>query len=138
MRNKEAHINLNKYEWRVVLFIVHNCEENETILECIRDLNCFGLDYEDIQHHLSDCGLNTGLTYSNLSMRSSVMVIGRAENAEQFDNTLRHEQHHLVCHICESDNIELDTETSAYIAGEIAMQMHYYVSEELCNCCRNE
>lgn len=63
--------------------------------------------------------LNTGLTYSNTSLRMSVMCIGHAENEVQWLDTIVHEIDHLKNAIINYYDVESDSEEAAYLQGFI-------------------
>ncbi len=67
-------------------------------------------------------GTNSGFTFSNESLRMSVMVISDASSVEQWLDTLVHEIDHLQGAICRYYDVELDTEEAAYLQGYIMKQ----------------
>lgn len=60
---------------------------------------------------------NTGLTYSNLAGRKSVVAVSRTTTEYEFVNTVTHEMFHVVTHICESLGIDLKDEEPCYMMG---------------------
>lgn len=73
------------------------------------------------EENLRQSRLNRGLTYSNIALRRSVMVVGAASSASECANSLVHELHHLVAHICEGSNVDLSSEEACYLAGGLAI-----------------
>lgn len=80
--------------------------------------------------------LNTGFTYSNLRVRRSVVVIGRAESGAEFLNSYCHELRHLVDDIARADGMELSGEPVAYLSGDICNAVADIVCKMACDCCR--
>lgn len=52
------------------------CEDLNYILETLRDIDCPDTYIKEAIDNLEKCKLNSGLTYSNLKLKSSVIVIG--------------------------------------------------------------
>lgn len=88
--------------------------------------------YECIMKEEFDCGL----TCSNPKKRESVMVVGVASSAEEFYNTLIHEQTHVAMHIAEAIGVDYTSEEFAYLMGDIARQLWPVAAHYLCDCCR--
>lgn len=63
--------------------------------------------------------MNTGLTYSNTSLRMSVMCIGRADSETQWLDTIVHEIDHLKNAIINYYDVDNDSEDAAYLQGFI-------------------
>lgn len=62
---------------------------------------------------------NVGFTYSNLSNRQSVIVIGKHDTKSQLINTIAHESRHLQQHIADVYDIKADGEQVCYLIGAI-------------------
>ena len=82
--------------------------------------------------------VNKGYTYSNLSKRSSIIVIGETTCPMEFQHTFDHEKFHLAAHIAKEDNINPFTEEMAYLIGDIGMKMFPIAKKFLCEHCRKE
>ena len=81
---------------------------------------------------------NKGYTYSNLSKRESIIVIGATTCPAEFQHTFDHEKLHLAMHIAKEDNIDLFSEDLAYLVGDIGIQMFPIAKKFLCEHCREE
>lgn len=81
---------------------------------------------------------NKGYTYSNLSRRKSIIVIGETACPIEFQHTFDHEKLHLAIHIAKEDHIDPFSEELAYLAGDIGMEMFPIAKRFLCEHCRNE
>ena len=108
------------------------------IPEIIADLRRLRADWNYIKkaHRLmSSRDLDTGLCYSNLAARQSIIVIGLASSAEEYFNSITHEIAHLTSHIAETMNLDYKSEKVCYIARDIASQLYGYCKSLLCDDC---
>jgi len=76
--------------------------------------------------NLEECKLNSGLTYSNINLKSSVIVINKTSSFAQLINTVAHEYYHLICHISSVLKIE-DEEELASLNGNLNMRSYNIV-----------
>jgi hypothetical protein len=88
--------------------------------------------------NLSMGNLNTGLCYSNYSMRKSVLVIALTSSPAEFINSWHHELEHLESHIGKVFNLNPTGEDIAYLSGELAMEMYPRIKHLICDCCRHK
>lgn len=75
---------------------------------------------------------NNGLTYTNRTLRHTVLVIGTASSAAEFFNSLTHESRHLEAHIADTFSLDPFGEEICYIAGEIAANLFPLAQPYLC------
>lgn len=73
--------------------------------------------------------LNTGMTYSVLDRRESLVVISNATSREQFVNSLAHEAKHVQSHICKYYHVSETGERAAYLLGYIIQLMYSYLKD---------
>ena len=71
--------------------------------------------------------LNTGFTFTNDDRLIAVVVIGPASSGKEFIDTFVHEVHHLAVAIASNVGVELDSETPAYLSGDLAREMAEYI-----------
>lgn len=81
--------------------------------------------------------LNTGLTYSSIRNRQSIMVISDTSSPAQFMNSYDHERYHLVSHIEDAFGIDPASEEAAYLAGHIGQLMYPKARLFMCECHRH-
>lgn len=110
--------------WKVRVYYAVSCYWSDEILDDLIRVGCKGKNLRMAKQNLWGCQLNTGLTYSSYEDGRTVMVIGLASSAKQYQNSIAHEQLHVVQHICKALDIELDSETACYLMGELAEKMH--------------
>lgn len=60
---------------------------------------------------------NKGITYSNVDVRKSVVVIGWTTSKAEYMNSLSHEMLHVVQHISEQFLINMYGEDACYLLG---------------------
>lgn len=68
------------YDWKVVVLYNITCDDIDIIVEVLKDLNCPDEYIDKALDNLETCNLNSGLTYSNLSRKSSVIVVGKTSS----------------------------------------------------------
>ena len=108
----------------------------DEILGNLEEIGCSDRKIEEIAENLSKQQYNTGLTYSNLKGRCSVIVIGLTSTPAEFQNTFDHEKGHLAMHICNVDGIDPFSEEYQYLTGEIGQKMFPIAKNFLCVHCR--
>lgn len=127
---------ISKYDWKVVVFYNTTEEDVDEVRGAM--LWCGAREHKmsDLKEMVS--GMNTGITYSNLEKRKSVVVISRTTSGREFLNTFDHEKCHLTIHICKTFGINPYSEEMCYISGNIAETMFDACHELVCDCCRRK
>ena len=119
----KQYIELGANEWKILVYYgVDRWHINE-IRHVLIKLGCPERDIKKSLRVLIH-SLNTGMTFSNLEMRTSFVCIAKTTSAEQFVNTIIHESKHVQSHICKYYKIEEDGETAAYMIGYIVERMY--------------
>lgn len=126
-----------KYDWRVQCFFAVDGYFLDDIMEKLWEVGCDGQTAKKAYENISANELNTGLCYSNPRMRESVIVTALTSSAAEFAHSWVHELSHCAIHIAQASNIDLLSEEFCYLVGDLAKTLHHYVSELLCDCCRN-
>ena len=98
-------INIDKYHWRVQVFLNSKEKDSEEILLVFQKLNTRQDQLQRAAKHLQKTIYNGGMTYSSPELHESVLVIGQADSAEEVINTFSHELRHLVDDIAAVYNI---------------------------------
>lgn len=88
--------------------------------------------------NLSSGELDTGLCYSNFGKRRTLLVVAKTSSAAEFLNSLTHEVAHACVHIASAVGVNHRSEDFAYMVGELCREIHPYVQELLCDCCRKK
>ena len=117
------------YNWDITVLYESTCEDIDDIIETLIDIHCPKRLIKEALNNLETCNLNIGLTYSNLNLKSSVIVISKTSSFAQLINTIAHEYYHLICHISKILKIE-DEEELANLNGNLNMRS-YKIIEKL-------
>lgn len=136
------YLDLCSWGWRARVYYLTETEQDgrdaAEILHALRACGATGTETAEAVRMLEADALNCGMTYSNERTRRSVVVIGRADSAEEFASTYDHEKGHLAAHIAQAVGISPAGEEYQYLAGEIARQMFKAGRQFFCDCCRRK
>jgi Zn-dependent peptidase ImmA (M78 family) len=116
------------YGWKVTILYETTCDDIDFIIETLKDINCPNNYIERALDNLEECKLNSGLTYSNLRLKSSVIIVNNTSSFAQLINTIAHEYYHLICHISAILKIE-DEEELATLNGNLNMRSYKIVKK---------
>jgi hypothetical protein len=67
-------------DWKITVLYDCTCDDIDTIIETLMDINCPKYYLNEALNNLETCSLNIGLTYSNLKLKSSVIVINKTSS----------------------------------------------------------
>lgn len=112
--------------WKVTILYECTCDDIDYIIETLKQVNCPKIYIKEALVNLETCSLNIGLTYSNIKLKSSIIVINKTSSFAQLINTVSHEFYHLICHISKALKIK-DQEELAYLNGRLNMQSYIFV-----------
>lgn len=112
--------------WKVTILYECTCDYIDYIIETLKQVNCPKIYIKEALTNLETCSLNTGLTYSNIKLKSSIIVINKTSSFAQLINTISHEFYHLICHISKALKIK-DQEELAYLNGKLNMQSYIFI-----------
>lgn len=127
---------LENWDWYVTVFYAVDTYYLDDILGALEEIGCSERGIKKAEDAFGNGAYNTGLTYSNLKGRCSVIVIGLTSSTSEFQNTFDHEKGHLAMHICETDEIDPFSEEYQYLTGEIGQAMFPIAKNFLCVHCR--
>ena len=116
------------YNWKVTILYETTCDDIDFIIETLKDIRCPKYYINRALDNLEECKLNSGLTYSNMRLKSSVIIINKTSSFSQLINTISHEYYHLICHISSSLNIK-DEEKLANLNGNLNMRSYNIVKK---------
>ena len=112
--------------WDIIILYECTCDDIDYIIETLKDIHCPKYYIERALDNLEECKLNSGLTYSNSRLKSSVIIINKTSSFSQLINTISHEYYHLICHISDILRIE-DEEELANLNGNLNMRSYKIV-----------
>ena len=105
------------YDWTVhVMYNVHS-KDAMKVRRYLRDLGCSGIPLEDACNLVLEGEANKGITYSNVDIRKTVVVIGWTSSRAEYMNSLSHEMLHVVQHISEVFMMNMYREEACYLLG---------------------
>ena len=106
----------------------------------LRELEEVGVDdytYRKAARNLDAGYMDTGLTYSNMDKKASVIVLSKASSKAEFANTWFHELIHCANHIALANNLDPMGEPIAYVGGELARSMQPIAARLMCPTCKD-
>lgn len=109
--------------------------------EIMESLWRIGIDSHNARRafeNLSSGEINTGLCFSNFSMRESVLVVALTSSPAEALNSLTHEASHAGVHIATALGINHKTEDFAYLIGELCREMYSHTKRLFCDCCNRK
>lgn len=128
----------NIKSWTVFWFF---CPKEQNIKEIVSALKNAGASENILfraEEKLFDDNENEGFTYSNLSEKKSVVVVGESTNGGEFLNSFSHELRHLADDISSYYGMIDRGEEVAYLTGDLANSVSDIVCLLSCDCCRNK
>ena len=116
------------HDWEVTILYECTCDDIDYIIETLEGIYCPKKYIKEAIENLETCNLNIGLTYSNLKIKSSVIVVNKTSSFAQLINTISHEYFHLIYHIAKAFKIK-DEEELAYLNGDLNMRSYKFVEK---------
>lgn len=120
--------NFSVYDWNITILYDCTCQDIDDIIETLKEIYCPIKYIKEALNNLKSCKLNIGLTYSNITLKSSVIVINKTSSIPQLINTISHEYFHLIQHIAKALEIE-DEEELAYLNGDLNMYSYQFIEK---------
>lgn len=117
-----------EYDWKITVLYETTCNNIDYIIETLEDIQCPKYYINRALDNLEECKLNSGLTYSNSKLKSSVIIITKTSSFAQLINTISHEYFHLICYISQILNIK-DEEELANLNGNLNMRSYKIVEK---------
>ena len=116
-------------DYQVTIFYDVTCDDTDIIIEALKDIHCPRKHIIEAIDNLDSCNLNIGLTYSNLKLKSSIIVVSKTSSFAQLINTVAHEYYHLICHISKALGIT-DEEKLANLNGNLNMRSYKILEQK--------
>ena len=109
----------HKYDWNIEVYIVINNVDVNSIQKSLEQMDC-PLHIMHKSFRLLTRGINSGFTYTNSDIHTSILVVNVSSSVDEYINTFNHEKNHVEMHICEEYDIDPYSEEAAYLSGELA------------------
>lgn len=129
---------IKEYDWWVTVYYAVTCYCISEIMDALYRVGCRGSYYFNAYRQMKECSLNTGITYSNNASRESVVVIALTSSADEFANSIAHENAHLAVHISDALGIDKASEEFCYLVGNTFQRMYTKCHHLLCRHCRKK
>ncbi len=129
---------IKRAKWHVRIYHAVDAMYADEIIDNLIAIGCRGETLKEAKESLWKGAVNSGLTYSNLKTRETVMVIGITSSGSEYWNSLDHEKNHLLAHIAQACDIDPYGEKISYISGEFIRDVYKRAKGLLCDCCRRK
>ena len=70
----------NIYNWNIIVLYECTCDDIDYIIETLKGIKCPNKYIKEALNNLETCNLNIGLTYSNIKLKSSVIIINKTSS----------------------------------------------------------
>lgn len=132
---KTGDLSIEKYKWKVRLYLAVTDYYIDDILESLASIYCPHKIMRRAAEKMAARRLDTGFTYSNERLRQSVMVVGLTSSPAEFLDSFEHELRHLVDDIAKADGLQLAGEDVAYLTGDTNRTLWPIVHNFICCKC---
>lgn len=129
-------IYIPRYRWEVIVFYESDNRDAPFVLRELKETGVDNLTYRKAARNLDAGLLDTGLTYSNMDERVSVIVLSKTSSKAEFANTWFHELIHCANHIASANGLNPMGEPIAYVGGELARTMQPIAARLMCPTCK--
>lgn len=114
-------------DWTIHGYYSVNRLDLNTILKHLKEINCNYLN--EASNLILKRKYNYGITYSNLYLKTSILIIGECKSDLQLINTMCHEARHLQQHIALDKHLNENQEQVCYIIGEICEKIYFQLKQ---------
>ena len=121
--------------WHVTFIFAPDGYDEEAVLTTMYDLDAPDYILLRVARKMRKDRPNEGFTYTNESLRESIVVIGPTDSGDEFIDTLVHEIQHVAANIASSLGMDLQGEGPAYLAGDSARELAKVVCSLGCTHC---
>lgn len=129
-------IYIPRYHWEVVVYYESDWRDAWEILDEMDATDVDEKTFRKAAENLNGGLVDTGLTYSNMDVRKSIIVLSKASSKAEFANTWFHEVMHCAVHIAKANGLDYEGESIAYVGGELARSMQPFAARLMCPDCR--
>ena len=130
-------VHIPAYGWYARFYFKIRAYHIGDVVYSLEDIDCPEHILRQAVDHMMRDTLNEGFTYSNRSLRRSVVLVGRTSSGKEFVNSFAHELRHLTDDIASEEGMPTSGEEVAYLAGDIAEALGDVVCKMSCDKCRH-
>lgn len=131
------HIHIHRYRWDVIVYYESTARDAPYIMRELEEIGVDDNTYWKAARNLDDGLSDTGLTYTNMDERVTVIVLSHTSSKAEFANTWFHEVFHCAVHIATANGLDIYGEAVAYVGGELAREMQPIAARLMCPTCEN-
>lgn len=125
---------IGERDWYIMC--TYDIRTRRDLSEVRRTLLAAGCDEYKVEEALLVLSMwNKGYTYTNFKDHLTIVCISKATSAEQFYDSLVHEQKHVTEHISDYYGVDPKGETAAYLQGEVGRLMFPAAAMLMCPKC---
>lgn len=128
-------IYLDEYDWLIKAFYITSECDVVKILSELDSVDCEPDVFYKAAEMLENDELDSGLTYTDVQLHVTFVLISRCTSCAEFLNTFVHELGHVSSHLSEFYNIDPYSETMQYLSGDIARKLYKSAKLFLCEKC---
>ena len=121
--------------WHVDFLFADEGYDDELVLTRLYDIDAPVYIMREVNENMESGDMNTGFTFTNSDLKEALVVVGPSSSGSEFQSTFAHEAYHLAAAIASSLGIELDSETPAYITGDLTLELIDVICELGCTYC---
>ena len=125
----------NIRHWEILFLFSFDTADMESIYDALVWAEAPDSVFHEVSENVSSGRLNEGFTFSNPSLRRSVLAAGKAASGPEMLNTIVHEIVHVAQHISEEDGLDTRDERFAYLCGDISSSVCRTVCTLSCPRC---
>jgi len=127
---------LKEYDWSVKIYYAVDTYYTDDILSDLLELDPSASEYFKAKRLLDECRYNEGFTYTNYSLKRTLIVIGLTSSPDEFQDVLEHEKGHLITHIGKYYELNPYGEEIQYLSGNVSKILFKKSKQFLCKHCR--
>lgn len=135
IRKKMIRRNANIHNWKSTFLFSFDRHDEELIIDALSDAGAPFSIASKVSENIYSGRRNEGFTYSNPSIRRSVVGIGKTTSGPEVLDTTVHEIVHIAQHIAMKDGIDPFSEDFAYLCGHISREVSDVVCKLSCPHC---
>lgn len=126
------------HDWTILFLFSFDEDDMERIYDALIWADAPDSIISQVSENVYAGRLNEGFTYSEPSLRRTVLGTGIAESGPEVLDSMVHEIIHICQHIAIEDDMDPFGEDIAYLGGDISREISDIVCELSCEHCRNE
>lgn len=121
---KHINVEIKDRNWKVSVWLSITTYYSDKIIKEFKEMKAGEQLLTDAEDVLKKANLNTGLCYSNTKERKSLIVTAKGSSKAEILDSIIHECMHVVQHVSEADNIDMQGEIPCYMIGDLVRDVY--------------